>query len=160
MSDQDTPEIHHDKSSKKPNMFSWYTPLTDAPKKFTEADDVPSLKEDSMSEKEELFRAAAIKCAQMEEELSVLMAKRLGDNRFASLKGEVYLHRLSNLMELSSYEEPFQGIEGGQLDGKVHVDYWDSGTDLADHARKLGINTPRKLVIGIHMDEPTQEVYF
>lgn len=159
MSDSDSPELPQediDKNGGKPQNtpFSWYHPPEGQPKKLNEGDD-ETQEENPISEQEQLFKAAAIKCAQMEEGLAILMDKANPND----LGGGVHLLKFENTdaTTLLSYVESFLGVEGGQLKGKANIHFSDG---IANFAKELKIPTNRELHIGgINTDIATRKEF-
>ncbi len=107
---------------------------------------------------EELFRNAAIECAQLEEEL-VGMFDQLpwepsADKSYYKVEaGErVFIEELNEAASIISYEENIRGLD----DKPIRVEF-SFGYD--EVAKVLGFNTDRRLSISFHGDEPTRKEY-
>lgn len=130
----------------------WYTPPSESSRKLNEGDEQPHQDQAPAIDQETLFRAAAIKCAQMEEELAQLMKNKLNGKDYVKIEKDVYLNKLMKATTLASYIENIKGVEGGQLNGIASISFLDG---LANDAEKLGIKTNRELMVGLHADEKT-----
>lgn len=103
---------------------------------------------------EELFRAAAVRCAIMEEQLASLLNKiAQNDPRIMRQPIEgVFIEGEGNQLSVSSYIEDIKIQEGHNVSVQFH-------DGIANHAKYLGINTNRELHLGLHTDEASRKLY-
>ncbi len=103
---------------------------------------------------EELFRAAAVRCAKMEEQLASLVQK-VASNKPGSisqpLKG-VLIESYGNHLSVSSNIEDIKIQESDTVGIKFN-------DGIANHAKRLGINTNRELLLWLHTDEASRKLY-
>lgn len=98
------------------------------------------------------FQAAAIKCAQMEEELEKLFTEFPQQETPFSPQEGVWIYT-QNPREISTWIENIQGVEGGK---EVEIIFrFDETAD----AEALKINTTRDLEIELHTDEKTRQQF-
>lgn len=154
--DQDPKPFKPDPSK---GPFGWYKPPTEPQKPLSEPDpdyDPDRLDQTHATDQETLFRAAAIKCAQIEDELGKLVI----DATFKYLDRPPRMVQLfkfpSGNFDLYSTCEDIIGVVGGQLQGKVAVRY---ANIVEDYGKKSGTNPRYTLEIGLHTDKDTQKVY-
>lgn len=166
MGDNDTSEIEQNEPPKNPSggALGWYKPPTEPSRVLNEGDDEPqvsdaphTLTEDET--KEQLFRAASIKCAQMEDEL-VDAVKNRGSAKVGGIFGDSVVSLIEFGDEkflLYSSAEKLIGVEGGQLGGRVPIEFIENITE--SYVRKIGMDTSHTLSIGLHTDEETRDEY-
>lgn len=147
MADQE-PQEPKPKFTPNPNK-GWYTPPSESPQKLHEGDDEPH-----QTDQEIQFRTAAIKCAQMEDELVTLMQQNLNGARQAMLRGvQIHADDYTPSPSLQTIVEDIKGIEDGWYVGKVLLRF---NGGFAKHAKDFGIETDKTLLLGLHTDEPTR----
>ncbi len=109
---------------------------------------------------EELFRNAAIECAQLEEELVGMFDQLPWRSTLVescySVEAEegVDIERAYGNTSITSYEENIRGLD----EKPVRVSF-SFGKYMDREAKRLGFNTDRQLSIWFHGDESTREEY-
>lgn len=161
MADDSSPEIPQDKtksSSPKESFAETFERLRakrkpkETPRNFFEETDAEqSTEQTPLPQQEMLFRAAAIKCAQIEEEIVRLL--KLQDFNQLGTREDLYIDNFpsGNIM-IKSYLEDIYGVGGKP----AAVEFLDG---IAEDKEQLGITTDRSLEIGIYTDELTREAF-
>jgi hypothetical protein len=161
----------HDVTPEKPNSgessnkggFGWYKTPEEQSKPLAEPDENTDTASSPTpeSDQETLFRAAAIKCAEMEEELSRLMDQtsdkefRLRKDMDGDMDGIHFFKFSSGSSSIYSTTENIKGVEGGHLKGNAYILY---NNGIANFANDLQIHTDKELRIsGINTDSSTRE---
>jgi hypothetical protein len=152
-------------SNKPRNMFELFDKTRpEKPRVLNEGDDdhVDNNQQDLTDEekKEQLFRSAAIKCAQMEDDLSQIMDQTTDEEFkernnvyhafFYKRGGGEYNNR--KYSAIVSYDEKIYD----HREKSVAVEYREG---LVEDANLIGIDTDRALKITLHTDEKTREAY-
>ncbi len=165
MSDNNTPE--EPKPNNEPaqgkGAFGWYQPPEGAQKPLAEPD--PDFSHNNpdiapLTDQETLFRAAAIKCAEMEEELNSLMEQTheqefKAKNEDAQIRFVKAYYPRRQLSSLTSWKENI-----GRSNQRSVVQFNNGYTgSISYDGEKLGINTKMELLVGLHTDEPTRKEF-
>jgi len=115
---------------------------------------------------EEAFRFAAIKCAELQDEIAVILHSKpfpikgfhasSGFGSSAPREGLSINYSPDGRIDVYSRIEHLKGVDAGQLEGAIPIRFKDGVANFAD---KAGVETTRELEVRCHTDEDTRREY-